>query len=211
MKHLLLFVFLSCSTFSLHAAPIKGAVPIPTSVRMMNDLEFIKNAFEVKYAPKQWKQEFCGWDLLNEYEKAKSAITKNSKSDLKEYHRTLKKFLQSTKDYHVVISFYSTEKATLPFTVKGSGGRYFVVDVDREGISGMFQKLLSPMLVEGDEIIKFGNEPIDVVIQRLKKEELAGNTNETDQALAELILTNRSGARGDMVPQGKIDITIKKR
>lgn len=171
---------------------------------MISNLEFVKNTFQVCYAPTEWKQKYSGWDLETEFQSAKEKIASLNQPNAKKFQKILKEFLQTAKDYHVGARFFSTESATLPFRVKGANRKYFFSYIDR--------KRLSPHTFpfnEGDELVYFDGRPTDEVVTELKKSEV-GNANEnTDLALAEFFLTNRSGSRGDEVPRGPVMVTIK--
>lgn len=176
----------------------------PVQRRMLDDLNFIKNSFELKYAPTNWKKENFGWDLTGGILNVKKEILANPKISIKEFQLLLKKFFNDVKDYHVGISFFSTEEASLPFWIKGAEGKYFVAYIDRE-------QFPDPPIEEGDEVISFNGRPIKEVIFELKNKELGSNTEETDNALAELTLTNRSGQRGHMVPKGDVVVGFRRK
>jgi hypothetical protein len=173
-----------------------------TKRKVLSDLDCIQSIFEVKYAPKSWKQQFAGWELHRAIEEAKNRISQLSNPSLKECQVILRDFFNSTKDYHVGVRFYSTESSSLPFLIKGSSQRYFVSFVDREQLS----KKEFPF-DEGDEILSFGSRPIHEVVQELRVKEFGSNTFETDHALAELSLTHRRGDLGHLVPSGSVEIT----
>ncbi|NGX53919.1 MAG: hypothetical protein K1000chlam4_00640, partial [Chlamydiae bacterium] len=172
--------------------------------RMISDLDFIKSVFEVKYAPRAWKQEYNGWDLDAEVENAKNKVLNDPQPTVKNFHVILKELFNSACDYHVGILFYSTEEAYLPFMVKGAQGRYYIVHVDRK-------KRASSDISVGDEILTFNGRPIAEVIAELREHECGQNTPETDQALAEMLLTARKGDYGTLVPQGGVAITLRKK
>ena len=194
-----LFFILS---FSLQAA----ISPDMAKRRMHADLEFIKNVFEVKYAPLEWKRQYSGWDLEHEFSLAKAKIDYFHAPTTKDFHTILKEFFNSTKDYHVGIQFYSTEEAALPFVVKGAEGRYFISHIFRSALP----HYICPMEA-GDEILSFGGSPVSVAIDELRRADFGDNTPETDQALAELSLTMRQGERGQKVPQGDVEIVVKRK
>lgn len=170
---------------------------------IFGDLDFIKQVLQVSYAPAEWKKKFSDWDLEEEIAKAKSIITSSNKNSIKDHQRVIKNFLKSMKDYHVSASFYSTERAALPFRVKGANGRYFFSYINRSKLSpNVFS------FSEGDELVLFNDRPVKEVIDEILEEEI--NSNEgTDKALAEIYLTNRSGSLGHVVPKGPITITVR--
>jgi hypothetical protein len=199
-----------CLPYNLAASPAKiTEKPLALSKnqqRMLSDLEFIKNAFAVKYAPALWKKEYCGWDLPQAYEKARQAILAKPNMTQKEYHILLKRFFLDVRDYHVAVTFFSTEQANLPFLVKKAEERYIVIYIDQARMPwSLFNNL-----EEGDEVVLFNGEPIDQVVKKLLTQEMGNNSAQTDQSIAELMLTHRSGTRGDVVPQGSVDIEVIK-
>jgi len=123
---------------------------------------------------------------------------------VKDYHRILRDFCFSTKDYHVGLLFISTERATLPFSVKGINGRYFLSYINRELLSDDS----FPFSV-GDEIISFDDRPIAEVIEELRNTGERGAADDTDLAYAQLTLTRRYGMLGDVVPKGVVKMCIK--
>lgn len=172
--------------------------------RMKNELEFIKGVFEVNYAPLEWKKDYVDLDLDLVFDKAKEKITPQTTT--KQYQQILRTLFNSMCDYHVGVSFYSTESAHLPFMVKGAEGRYFICDIDREELP----VTLFPFY-EGDEIVAFDNKPIAKVLEQLRVQECGlGNTLETDQAITEKMLTHRLGEKGHCVPSGDAELRIKK-
>jgi len=167
--------------------------------KMMADLDIIKNAFEVKYAPKEWKKTYCGWDLNEQINAAKAKIKAKENITVKDYQKILREFFFSCCDIHVGIYFHSTEVAKLPFQVRGAQGRYF--------ISWVHEKMPFPISV-GDEVISFDGRPIHEVIEELKNSLRFPNTK-THQGYTEILLTLRYGQMVDKVPKGQILIGIK--
>jgi PDZ domain/Peptidase family S41 len=172
--------------------------------RMKSDLDIIKNAFEVSYAPKEWKKSFANWDLDSEIQKAKDKIQNADKITVKAYQKIIKEFFNSTKDYHVGVWFYSTERATLPFAVKGAEGRYFISSID----SLRLAPFVFPINI-GDELVTFGGQPIGEVINELMSSEFQSANEATDRAFAEYALTRRLGSVAHRIPKGPITIGIK--
>lgn len=172
--------------------------------RMKADLDTIRNILELQYAPLRWKQNYAGWDLPTELQKAKNKIDTINPITLKDYQAIVRDFLRSAQDYHVVVEFYSTETATLPFRVKGAGGKYFITEIDHEQ--------LSPKAFpwqEGDELVMFDGRPVQEVIEQLIKNELGHGFSSTDIALAETYLTSRDAALGHKVPKGPLIVSVK--
>ncbi len=167
--------------------------------QMIEDLQVIKHHFEVGYAPCQWKDESFGWSLERSCQEAKEKILNTPRISTKQFQIILKNFVQTMQDYHVGINFISTEKAVLPFQVKGAANRYFITWVDQYKL---------PNIEVGDELIEFNNEPIAAVIAALKKEHGRQTNDLTDQALAEISLTERKGSLGEIVPKGAVTIKI---
>lgn len=172
--------------------------------RMKSDLDVIRSAFEVGYAPREWKGKHTGWDLDTEIAKTKDKVQQMAQPSVKNYQYILRDFFNSMRDYHVGIYFYSTEKATLPFQVKGANGRYFFSYIDKERLSPS----VFPVNV-GDEIVSFDGKPVEAVIQDLINRYLRGATAETDRAFAEYFLTLRSARVGHIVPKGSITIGVR--
>jgi len=171
--------------------------------RMLGDLDFIKNTFEVNYAHIAWKKEFSGWDLATEIDLAKNKIAQADSVKTKDFQIILKDFFNSAKDYHVCINFHSTESAILPFLVQSSEGRYFFSYIDSWAEKFPFST--------GDELIALDDVPIHQYVTDLKLREVGENFSGTDQALAEYYLTTRSGSLGHVIPKGPIVIAGRKK
>lgn len=183
--------------------PVMGSAGVQsqqvTKAKMIRELEIIKNTFEVKYAPAEWKKSYSGWDLDTKIAEAQAKVVAKDKISLKDFRRIVKDFFNSTSDYHVGVFFHSTAAAFLPFNVQSAQGKYFVSWVDSSQL---------PHMAVGDEILTFNGVPIGEVIADLVKKE-SGNVNcKTDQALAEIGLTARIGAMGHEIPSSPSLVVI---
>lgn len=176
----------------------------PLKTAMKSHFTSISDYFRDMYAPTSWKKEFSGWSLLEEKERVYSIIDEKEDITVKDYQFILRDFFHSTKDYHVGFSFYSTEKASLPLTIRGAEGRYFIAYIDRIKLS-----LESFPFEVGDEVISFAGMPINEKISEIKTE-IDKNVSQTDQALAEYTLTRRRASRGITVPKGPVSLEIKR-
>lgn len=171
--------------------------------RMKSDLDSIRNVFDVAYAPSIWKGSYYGWDLDDEIQKAKDKIQRSKRITTKQYQRIVAEFFQSPKDYHVGVFFFSTEKATLPFTVKTAQGRFFISHVDTSKLSpGIY-----PLNV-GDELVVFDNMPIQDVMKEIVEQNTKHANPATDLAMASYYLTHRSGVFGHVVPKGAVTVGV---
>lgn len=171
---------------------------------MLEDLDFIRNTFNISYAPAEWKKNYSGWDLDREISIARQKVLETENISIKDFQKIVKKFFLSTKDYHVGVMFYSTESANLPFRVKGTNGRYFFSYIDYSKLSPD----VFPFRI-GDELVNFDGRPTDEAVRDIKEREI-GNANEkTDLATAQMFLTTRIGMYGHEVPTGPVTITVR--
>ncbi len=171
---------------------------------MLTSLDTIESIFDTTYAPREWKRQYSQWDLKSELDKAREEVRQTPAISLKRYQSLLKKFFNSTKDYHVGFSFIATERATLPLAIRGAQGRYFIAWVDRKKLS----EESFPFKV-GDEVIKFDGKDTKDVVAELKQD-VGDSTPQTDESLAQSVLTNRRARLGVVVPKGPVSIVIKK-
>ena len=168
--------------------------------KMFSDLEVIKNTFEVKYAPVDWKFSFTRWDLEEEMNVAKAKVLSIPNITVTDYQQIVKDFFKSAKDYHVEVNFYSTASAFLPFRIQCAEEKYFIVWVDPS-----FRKTLHA----GDELLEFDGRPIHDVVTEFKLQEFGNPDSQTDQALAEMFFTMRIGQMGHQIPQGTVAVVTK--
>ena len=170
---------------------------------MKRSLDFMAFTMEVYYAPSDWKKAWHGWDLYYELSKAKDQIDENPKITLKDYHRIVRSFLASTRDYHVTVEFISTEEASLPIRIKGADSKFYLSYIDRFQLP----QFVFPFNV-GDEVVTFNGKPTLEEIKRLESDEIHLNLPHTDRRLAEYCLTHRIGAMGHEIPSGKVRLEI---
>jgi hypothetical protein len=204
-------------TVCLHAQPM-------TSIQeaMIQDLDAVKYHMSIKYAPKEWKNEFLGWTLDSACDTAKGKIADQDLSTSKEYQKVFKDFLLSTQDYHVKPIFYSTELSLFPMQVKKVQGKYylsfgldlhmsledFIFFDDMDDIEDQYDLALST-LQPGDEIVALDGMPIQELIEEIVDDQFGGNRTPTGYALAEKSLFIRYGKYGNTVPQGLFQITVR--
>jgi hypothetical protein len=194
--------FISALVF-MTAFSSQAALPGPTQDEMLAGITTIQNVFQNAYAMKDWKKDHLGFDLVQAFDSARAEVRTNSGLTLKQYQRSLKKVLSDMNDYHVGIHFARTESASLPLSIRGSQGRYFIVYINRDELS----QTSFPFQL-GDELIEFNGHPVAEEIAKIHAI-YYGGVEQTDQALAELFLTSRSAANGLDVPQGPVLLKIK--
>ena len=190
MKFLLILLFCHCSLFA--GSDLKA--------KMLRELDVIYTAFDARYAPKEWKESYNGWNLEREIEVAREKVRSPQCNSLKDFHIIVKQLLKTTNDYHVKVNFRSSEHSVLPFRVQRAEGHYYVTWVNSVFCPGMYV---------GDEILAIDGQPIDRVIEGLKRQELGTVDSPTEQALAEMFLTFRAGQLGQQVPKGSLVVDVK--
>jgi C-terminal processing protease CtpA/Prc len=171
--------------------------------KMLHTLYQVAAVFAEQYAPIDWKKQQFQLDLKSEYDKAKAAILANPDISTREFQDLLAALVSAMRDYHVSISFNSTERARLPFLVTGAQGKYFLAYIDRDQLP-----LKNFPFKVGDEVVSFDGKATGDAVKELA-DKLGGNTAGTDMRLAELFLTNRRRSRGDQVPQGNVVVGIQ--
>lgn len=191
----------------LPPALIRAAAPEQanaTQKRMLASLYQVASIFAEQYAPLDMKKARFQLDLKREYDAAKAAILADPGITTRGYQDLLAKLTASMRDYHVSISFNSTESSKLPFQVARAEGRYYLTYIDREKLS----KEAFPFQM-GDEVVSFDGRPTAEAVKAIA-DQMTANTPETDQRMAEMFLTNRRRARGDKdIPQGAAEIVIR--
>jgi hypothetical protein len=201
-KQMLVGVAAAAISFGAFAAE-QSATQTSTRSEMIGNLEFMRNAFHTQYAPAEWKKNFAQWDLDDQINQAEETIKKATTISNRDYRNLLLRLFQSARDYHTSISFVTTEAASLPFAVKGAGGRYFIVYIDRTKLS----EDAFPFQI-GDELVRFGDQSADEAVKEILSNTIT-NSAQTDQERAEQYLTARTAARGHKVPRGPITIGVK--
>lgn len=172
--------------------------------QMIRDLDLIKHNFDVGYAPLAWKKEKISYDLESSYDLARAQIVATPGITTKQFQQIVRQFMCSTKDYHVDVLFYSTEAASLPFSVRGVNGRFFIDWIDPLRLSSKYYQIRV-----GDELLTFDDLPIEVVMRDMLTVAGKGANLQTDLRLADIKLTHRVGMAGDVVPKGSIMISTR--
>src|SRR5208282_1634973 len=148
------------------------------------------------------KESHNGWDLDAQIAAAKKQVQSTPNITIAQYHDILRSFFNSMKDFHVSVQFASTKSSSLPFTISGASGHYYITSINRDKLPASS----FPFNV-GDELVSFGGKPIAQVVASLQAR-LGGNTDLTDRALAEMYLTSRSGAGFGDVAKGPVNVSI---
>ena len=169
---------------------------------LISHLTIMKGIYQAEYAPGNKNLD----DKTSEAIKTAESLPNLTLSDTR---KILMSFIYSMKDYHVSISFQTSERATLPLIIKSSKNsgtgeqlKYFLEYIDRTELpADSF-----PFSV-GDQIVRFSGSSIAQAIDQVQAE-TPPISPETDRELAELALTRRSGARGNQVPRGPIILEI---
>lgn len=175
-----------------------------TQQKMIHTLYQVASIFSEQYAPIDWKKELFSVNLKREYDKARAAILADPQITTREFQDLLTTVVAAVNDYHVSISYNSTERARLPFLVAGAEGKHFLAYIDREKLP-----LKTFPFRVGDEVVAFDGKPTAEAVNKLASQ-LGGNTSETNLRLAEIFLTNRRRSRGDTdIPNGDVVLGIR--
>ncbi|MHB0995642.1 MAG: protease-like activity factor CPAF [Elusimicrobiales bacterium] len=171
---------------------------------MLADLDALRNIFEARYAPAGWKGELNGWSLDAEMQKARDAVNAMPSPSVKEYQKIVKRLFASTQDYHVSVSFHSTEMASLPIGITESGGRYYISGINRKALP----ESTFPYKV-GDEVTVFDGKPTAEAVAGRMAAAGMNNVPGADRALAASLLRFRGGVLADTVPTGPVKLEIR--
>jgi hypothetical protein len=169
----------------------------------IDSLQYMRSVYGTTYAPTEWKKQFANWSLDSEFDSAIQKVdTAGETLTVVAARRILMDFIYSMRDYHVSISFVSTQASTLPFTIRGAEGKFIIVNIDRTKLG----EDIFPFAV-GDELVSLdGRAAADVVSELAAGTAL--NTLETDQALAEFAVTRRRFSRGVPAPTGPVVVGV---
>lgn len=199
-KSIIIFFFALMPTLVSAITPDQKAI----KNEMIQNLDVLKNIFQSKYAPAEWKKNYAGWDLESEIEKTKDSIKNRDDITLKEYQGLVRDFFNSTQDYHTKVVFYSTAMALLPFQFKSAENRYFITRV----LADDFKNTLRV----GDEVIAINGIPIQTAVEDFRNEIYSNSDSPTDQALAEMYFTLRVGFLGHPLPQSpEVVLEVKRK
>lgn len=195
-RFIFLLLILPLTLFSQNFSPLQ------MKSKMIEDLDRIKQTFEIKYAPLEWKQVYSGWDLNEKIKLAKLQVLMKEPITVKDYQQIVLHFFASLQDYHSSVFFHSTELSLLPFLIYSAENRYFIAWIPKN------LEMMDIPLQVGDEIILFGRKPIKEAVMEFKKELFGDYHSITDERLSETYFTLRSGKMGVKVPRGPITITV---
>jgi len=171
--------------------------------QMIQTLDYVASIYTEHYAPIEWKQQQFGVDFKKEYDKVRAAVAAKPGMSFQEFQARLAAFVSSTRDYHVSIHFFSTEKARLPLSVMSAEGKYYLAYIDRQKLP----ETLFPYKV-GDEVVQFDGKPVADAIAAIVQAQ-GPNVAGTDARLAEMRLTSRTRQVGQGVPQGPVSLKIR--
>lgn len=196
MKRLLILALLGIASSALAITEAQK--------NMLDTLDAIGTVFRTQYAPSEWKKTYTDWSLSNQLQLAQSQVLKGPETSTEEFRNILREFFYSAKDYHVGFSFHATESATLPLTIRGAEGRYFIAWINRS----ILDSESFPFEV-GDEVLNLDGRSLADEVSVLRTQ-IDQNVGLTDQALAEYAITRRRASRGVEVPRGPVTLTIKR-
>jgi hypothetical protein len=99
-----------------------------------------------------------------------------------EFLEVLVDYIASLKDGHASLSFFGTFRATLGFSTDIYDGKVLIDSINRT-----LQPLSRFPAVVGDELVSFGGQPVNTVIDQLEKYQTVGNPRATRRLAANLL------------------------
>jgi hypothetical protein len=202
-------IFSSLLAALLAAGGLSGASPR----QMRADLENIRQSFDIKYAPADWKKQLFGWQLDDQIDQIAAELSKDRPLDVKGFQLLLHKFFCSTCDYHVQDHYHAREAGLLPFDVEGCEGRFFVTYADpyeevflHSTVDGAFAGTLQ----RGDELLEINGHTPGAAVEAILREIVGNVDSRASQRMAELLLTTRIAAFGHEVMQGKVVLKVRR-
>ncbi len=171
---------------------------------VIGQLYGMRSVYQTAYAPAQWKKFYANYDLQENFQRALGEVARQTPLTIPATRLVLNNFVYAMKDYHVSISYYATEAATLPFVVKGAGDRFFLAYIDRTKLPEVTFPFQG-----GGELVQCSNQAALFAVRAVQNE-FTANVPGTDRARAELSLTSRRAARGMKIPNGPIALTFRK-
>ncbi len=193
----LLFLCLILPAFIFSAPPTKEA--------MLQDFEILKNTYAVRYAPGDWKKQYCDWEMERAAQESVKSINNLKKPTVKAYQHIVSLFLQSMRDVHVRGIFYSTEASMLPFTLRTVDNRFFITAVHSK-----FEELFPGVLNVGDELLSFDSVPAARCLEEIMKWKGYNPDSPTDRSLATRFLTFATASQDLKVKEGPVTLTLRK-
>ncbi len=205
MKLFISLAFMMVTAVSMaqnNVQPNAKPLDMALKLKIQQEIDYIGTLYGSVYAPKEWKEKHLGWDLPAQVTLAQTKLA--AAKTLTEARQAVADLINSTQDYHVSFSFFSTEKATLPFQVKTVEGKSLIVFIDRTKLS----EEAFPFAL-GDEVLLVDKMPV-AQLQQAIIAKLGSNVAVTDLALADLYLTRRSARINAAVPHGPVSFAIKR-
>lgn len=201
MKFILLSIVLAVAGLA-QAETQSRVLDAKMKSKLKQEIDYVGSLYGTVYAPKAWKESHLGWNLPAEVKKAQARLA--AAHDMHEARAAMAGLIKSTSDYHVSYSFYSTEKATLPFQVKTVEGKSIIVYIDRSKTS----ETAFPFS-EGDEVLTLDQVPVAQVLTEIRQG-MGSNIPQTDAGLADMYLTRRQGRLNQVIPRGPVTLSVKR-
>lgn len=173
--------------------------------RMLKHLDAIEATFEQMYAPAELKGQLFSWNLQAEMDAARAAVASAPQITVAGYQGVCNHFLKTCKDYHVSFRLACKEVAHIPLSVCCVGGQFLITAVERADLPYSY----FPVDI-GDELVRFGGQPIRQVMDHLIEWEIGAKYQPTDMATACGILMQRSASSGHTLPHGRVELEVRK-
>ncbi|AEJ77185.1 protease-like activity factor CPAF [Chlamydia trachomatis] len=191
-------IWLLLLTFSsaIHS-PVRGESLVCKNA--LQDLSFLEHLLQVKYAPKTWKEQYLGWDLVQSSVSAQQKLRTQENPSTSFCQQVLADFIGGLNDFHAGVTFFAIESAYLPYTVqKSSDGRFYFVDI----------MTFSSEIRVGDELLEVDGAPVQDVLATLYGSNHKGTAAEESAALRTLF--SRMASLGHKVPSGRTTLKIRR-
>lgn len=175
--------------------------------KLVRSIDNVEEVLDFHYALDQWKKQHVGWDYQIELEILRQKIKRGQLDETLSVRNALKKTIDRSRDRHLQVRFASFESASLPIEIKSikedrtSLRRYFISNINRDSIS---RNKFSFGI--GDEIVSWNGRPIVKEV-----EHLSPLVHTASHPFIDKELTRRYGSWGHVVPQGKVELGIKKK
>jgi hypothetical protein len=158
---------------------LSGAVPRAQEAMSRDqrnaDLEALASMYAKNYGPYEWKRDALGFDLM----RLTTWLQRVHHSDDLDFQEALIEYVASLNDAHDNIAFPTTYFISLPMSLDIYDGKVLIDAINRT----LLPLAQFPFGI-GDEIVSFDGQPVQQVIQSLRKYAVSANPRSTDRTAA---------------------------